>query len=115
MSKVVTARGITSSFRNVICVNSCRLRVLLREEKPCGHIEKTGSWRADVYAYGDTAIVTGIAPFGNIVPSYELVEAIDNQAQKYYEEFFSSQKLLYAIRIKFLIKCFIDEAKRGSL
>ena len=111
MTKVLTERGVMSSFRNVISVNFCRLRTLLHDEKPYGHTEKTGCWGADVYAYGDTAIVTGIAPFGNIVPSSELVSAIERQAQKYYEEYFSSNKMKYAGRKKFLLKCFIEEAK----
>lgn len=78
----------------------CELETLLKYESPVAFTcSKNYGWRADVYVFGDVAIVTGYAPFGTRI-SYDVV-------QKY-------EKASYAIHSKEdmrkLIDTFIKEA-----
>jgi hypothetical protein len=42
-------------------------------------------WRSDVYKFGDVAIVTGYAPFGNIEPSYDVIQYYERKAEEIIE------------------------------
>ena len=61
-----TQKAIKQGYNNVISVPYCALQSLLRCEDPIAYTTRVEGWGADVYAFGDTAIVTGYAPFGNI-------------------------------------------------
>lgn len=75
-------RAIMSGYTNVIRVSYCGLQTLLRHENETAYITRREGWAADVYDFGNTAIVTGYAPFGNIAPGYDVVHAYETRAQK---------------------------------
>ena len=75
MSKIeTTKKSVMSSYR-CISIGYCELDTLLKYESPVAFTcSKTYGWRADVYVFGNVAIVTGYAPFGthvSIVQKYE--------------------------------------------
>lgn len=74
---------IKANYNTIICVPYCGLQNLLNYESPVAYTERREGWAADIYDMGGgVAIVTGYAPFGNIRPTYEQVEAVEEQAEK---------------------------------
>lgn len=84
MKYATTKKAILSNYPNVIKVGYCSLQTLLKFRSPSAYTaSKTYGWRADVYEITpDTVIVTGYAPFGNIVPDYEIIKKYEEKAQK---------------------------------
>lgn len=84
MKYATTKKAILSNYPNVIKVGYCSLQTLLKFRSPDAYTaSKTYGWRADVYEITpDTVIVTGYAPFGNIVPDYEIIKKYEEKAQK---------------------------------
>lgn len=83
MKYEATKKAILSNYSNVIKVGYCHLQTLLKFHSPTAYTaSKTYGWQADVYEITpDTVIVTGYAPFGNIVPDYELIKEYENEAE----------------------------------
>ena len=83
MKYATTKKAILSNYPNVIKVGYCSLQTLLKFHSPSAYTaSKTYGWRADVYEITpDTVIVTGYAPFGNIVPDYETIKKYEEKAQ----------------------------------
>ena len=83
MKYATTKKAILSNYPNVIKVGYCSLQTLLKFHSPRSYTaSKTYGWRADVYEITpDTVIVTGYAPFGNIVPDYEIIKKYEEKAQ----------------------------------
>lgn len=69
------------SYDYVISVGYCKLQNLLKFHNPIAYTSRIEGWAADVYDFGNTAIVTGNAPFGNRHPSFDLCEKYDNIAR----------------------------------
>ena len=84
MKYATTKKAILSNYPNVIKVGYCSLQTMLKFHSPSAYTaSKTYGWRADVYEITpDTVIVTGYAPFGNIVPDYEIIKKYEEEAQK---------------------------------
>lgn len=84
MKYATTKKAILSNYPNVIKVGYCSLQTLLKFRSPDAYTaSKTYGWRADIYEITpDTVIVSGYAPFGNIVPDYETVKKYEEKAQK---------------------------------
>ena len=59
-----TRKAIKQGYENVIQVPYCGLQNLLRCESPIAYTTRAEGWGADIYDFGNTAIVTGYAPFG---------------------------------------------------
>lgn len=77
-----TQKAIKSGYKNVICVSYCALQHLLSCESEIAYTARVEGWGADVYQFGNTAIVTGYAPFGNIRPGYEINQRYEQRAMK---------------------------------
>ena len=75
-------KDVLQKFNNVIEIGYCKAQHLLSYKKRLGYVtSRTYGWRADVYYIDDhTVLVTGYAPFGNVSPSYELLEKYEKQA-----------------------------------
>ena len=69
MSIKTTQKSVKQSYRYVIAVGYCDMQEILVGFSPIAHTERREGWAADVYAFGDCAIVTGYAPFGNVKPT----------------------------------------------
>lgn len=88
MKYETTKKAILSNYPNVIKVGYCYLQTLLKFRSPNAYTaSKIYGWRADIYEITpNTVIVTGYAPFGNIVPDYETVKKYEEKAQKLCEK-----------------------------
>lgn len=84
MKYKTTKKAILSNYPNVIKVGYCSLQTLLKFESPVAYTcSRAYGWQADIYEITfDTVIVTGYAPFGNIVPDYEVIKEYEEKAQE---------------------------------
>lgn len=77
-----TQKAIKSGYTDVIKISYCGLQGLLRCESPIAYTTRAEGWGADIYAFGNTAIATGYAPFGNIRPDYETNQRYEQRARE---------------------------------
>lgn len=82
MKYKTTQRAVKTGYENTICVGYCALQTLLRYESETAYTARREGWGADIYDFGNTAIVTGYAPFGNIRPGYEICRKYEKAAEK---------------------------------
>lgn len=84
MKYQTTKKQIMNGYTNVIKVPYCALQALLKHNDPIAYTaSKTYGWQADVYEINqNTVIVTGYAPFGNIVPDHDLLMKYERKAKK---------------------------------
>ena len=102
-----TKKDIKSGFSKVISVSYCSLQHLLNCETEAAYTAGVYGWNADIYDFGNVAIVTGYNPFGNIRPDYETVKKYDNMACEIIGNIFSWDERKAALRS--LIDNFIEE------
>ena len=85
MAKVkTTQKAIKEAYQNVIAVGYCNLQSLLDffYDKERYYTVRKEGWGSDVYDFGNVAISTGYAPFGNVRPNYELTQKYEHKAQE---------------------------------
>lgn len=76
-----TQKSIKNNYQHVIKVGYCDLQYLLSCSDPVAYTVRREGWGSDIYTVDmNTAISTGYAPFGNIIPSYELTAKYDRIA-----------------------------------
>lgn len=86
MRKMKTTRkAVMASFPRVYEVGYCRLQTLFQFVEPSFYTSGTYGWNADIYSFGDVAVVTGYRPFGKPVPS-GVEEKYETRAMKSMEE-----------------------------
>ncbi len=77
-----TKKDIMNGYDKIISVGYCNLQSLLHCESEVAYTVRREGWGADIYQFGNTAIVTGYAPFGNIRPGYEVNQRYEERATK---------------------------------
>ena len=102
-----TQKAIKQGYSNVICVSYCALQRLLSCESETAYTVRREGWGADIYQFGNTAIVTGYAPFGNIRPGYEVNQRYEERATKATESIYNYQEKKAILQE--LIKEYIQE------
>lgn len=110
MKLETTRASVHKAFNTIISVGYCRLQSLLAREEPIAYTTRREGWGADVYEFGDVAIVTGYAPFGEIQVPYDLSQKYERLAEKALYDSklsFEAQKRI----LRDLIDDFILEAK----
>lgn len=97
MKYETTKKAILSNYPNVIKVGYCSLQSLLKFHSPTTYTaSKTYGWQADVYEITpNTAIVTGYAPFGNIVPDHDTVLKYERKAEELCEKCWQPQDTIF--------------------
>lgn len=83
------------------------LQKLLSCETEIAYTTRIEGWGADIYQFGNTAIVTGYAPFGNIRPGYEINQRYEQRAMKATEGIYNWQEKKAILQE--LIKEYIQE------
>ena len=77
-----TCKEIEQRYKNIIRVLHYDLQSMLSCESPIAYTTRAEGWGADIYAFGNTAIVTGFAPFGNIHPTHETNQRYEKRARE---------------------------------
>ena len=80
MKKKITQREVKVTHTTAIQVGYCDLQRLLKHEQPYAYTSGIYGWNADIYSFGNVAIVTGYRAFGEIKPPYELVAKYETKA-----------------------------------
>jgi hypothetical protein len=75
-----TRKAVKGHFAKVLSVGYCSLQHLLTYETPMAYTRGVYGWNADVYVFGDVAIVTGYRPFGDDV-DYNLCKEYERKAK----------------------------------
>jgi hypothetical protein len=107
MKYKTTQKAIKQGYANVIGVSYCALQKLLSCETEIAYTTRIEGWGADIYQFGNTAIVTGYAPFGNIRPGYEINQRYEQRAMKATEGIYNWQEKKAILQE--LIKEYIQE------
>lgn len=81
MKYKTTRKAVNEGYINKICVSYCALQTLLMYESETAYTVHQEGWAADIYDFGNTAIITGYAPFGNIRPGYDICSRYEEQAE----------------------------------
>jgi hypothetical protein len=74
-----TRKAVEENFAKVISVGYCSLQKLLTYETPIAYTRGVYGWNADIYTFGNVAIVTGYRPFGEDV-DYSLCKEYEEKA-----------------------------------
>ena len=82
MKMKTTYKETVQRYKNVIQVLHYDLCSMLSCETPVAYTTRGEGWGADVYAFGDVAIVTGYAPFGGIRPAHETNQRYEKRARE---------------------------------
>ena len=104
-----TQKAIKNGYRDIVCVGYCNLQHLLNCESAIAYTTRAEGWGADIYSFGNVAIVTGYAPFGTIRPAYDIqrkydeyaLEIVCNWSIKYEER----KTMLASLIEQFLVEC----------
>lgn len=108
-------KDVLSNFTNVIKIGYCDLEMLnWNIIEKLGYTAGVYGWNADVYVVNpSTVIVTGYRPFGNIVPSRELIEKYNTLYKLLYDysyDYDIFHEKLYDMLDDFSVEA-IEEAK----
>lgn len=81
-----TKKEILNGFKYVIPISYCGAQNLLNYKSANYYTySKMYGWRADVYVINnDIALVTGYAPFGNVIVDYGTLKSFENKAESVY-------------------------------
>ena len=82
MKYKTTKKAVMAGYYKVISVSYCSLQHLLNYENEIAYTTRAEGWGADVYQFGNIAIATGYAPFGDVRPSYEVNKKYDDMAME---------------------------------
>mgnify|MGYP007069840975 CR=1 FL=1 len=75
-----TKKAIMNGYKNIISVGNDNLQRMLSCENAIAYTIRREGWGADIYNFGNTAIVTGYSPFGNVKANYELCKRYEDEA-----------------------------------
>lgn len=88
MKYETTKKATQNNYRNIIKIGYADLQFLLKFTEPTTYTHGVYGWNADVYDFGNIAIVTGYRPFGNISPDYKIVDKYNELGKEiYYEKY----------------------------
>ena len=80
-----TKKAINAGYGTRIEIGYADLQNLLKYKNAVAYTTRPEGWGADIYDFGNVAIVTGYAPFGNFRPDYDMVHRYDEAAEKAFE------------------------------
>ncbi len=78
----VTRKEVMAGYYRVISIGYCDLQDLLYFRNRIAYTSGVYGWNADIYDFGNVAIVTGYRPFGNVSVQYETVKQYNDTARE---------------------------------
>lgn len=82
MKYKTTKKATQNNYNKVIKAFYAELHYLLKFTEPVAYTSGVYGWNADIYDFGNTAIVTGYRPFGNVLPDYDVAEKYNQLGKK---------------------------------
>lgn len=76
----ITQREVKATHTAVIRIGYRTIQRLFKHEQPYAYTAGVYGWNADIYSFGNVAIVTGYSAFGDITPPFELVATYETKA-----------------------------------
>lgn len=76
-----TKKAIMEGYPKTVCVGYCDLQHLLYFNEPIAYTCGVYGWNADIYDFGNIAIIMGYRPFGEIRISYDSYRKYDDKAR----------------------------------
>lgn len=111
--KFKTTKKFVMDNAITIEVGYCELQNLLQFAEPVAYTAGVYGWNADIYQIGRYAIVTGYKPFGNLKPSWKIVDVYNNAAR----HILKKENLSFENKkeeIQKLLQEFIEEVKKEA-
>ena len=100
-----TQKAVKEGYTYTIQVPYCELQSLLAYHTPVAYTTRREGWGADIYDFGNTAIITGYAPFGKIRPDYDVRNDYENKAREIrnkHLDFTETQKAVDSLLYEFI-------------
>lgn len=83
MTYKTTMKAVKAAYGNRIEIGYADLQNLLQCISPAAYTSGAYGWNADIYEIdGNTAIVTGYRPSGNIKPDYDIIRTYNDRAKE---------------------------------
>ena len=111
MKYKTTKKEVMSGYEHIIMIGYCGLQSLLSHRDPIAYTVRPEGWGADIYDFGNIAIVTGYAPFGNINPSYQMCQQYEKRAENVMKNQFSDWGHR-ALELDAILNDFLTEATK---
>ena len=100
-----TQKAVKEGYTYTIQVPYCELQSLLAYHTPVAYTTTREGWGADVYDFGNTAIITGYSPFGSIRPGYDTLQEYEGKARelsRQHLDFTETQKAVDSLLHEFI-------------
>lgn len=111
----VSKKQVTEAYDAVVAVPYGYLETVLSYKQMEAYTDYKDNWASDIYGFGNGAISTGYTPFGNVKPSFKLMEKFEEEAREICAKYAASNA---EWRLNILARQFIDaavaEAKKGG-
>ena len=107
MKVQTTKKAVKNNYSKIIRIGYCDLQTLLSLEEPFAYTAGVYGWNANIYDLNGIALVTGYRIFGEISPSWELIEKYEQKAKEVIDLIYNYEERKEAL--KTLIDSFLEE------
>lgn len=107
MKVQTTKKAVKNNYSKIIRIGYCDLQTLLSLEEPFAYTAGVYGWNANIYGLNGIALVTGYRTFGEISPSWELIEKYEQKAKEVIDLIYNYEERKEAL--KTLIDSFLEE------
>lgn len=107
MKVQTTTKAVKNNYSKIIRIGYCDLQTLLSLEEPFAYTAGVYGWNANIYDLNGIALVTGYRTFGEISPSWELIEKYEQKAKEVIDLIYNYEERKEAL--KTLIDSFLEE------
>ena len=108
--KKMTMKETKRIYNHIIKAGYCELQSLLNLISPSAYTSGVYGWNADIYDFGDIAVVTCYRPFGDIVASRELCQKYEQRAKEIMDWCGDWDRCRFSINL--LIEEFLEEVTK---
>ena len=107
MKVQTTKKTVKNNYSKIIRIGYCDMQTLLSLEEPFAYTAGVYGWNANIYDLNGIALVTGYRTFGEISPSWELIEKYEQKAKEVIDLIYNYEERKEAL--KTLIDSFLEE------
>lgn len=107
MKVQTTKKAVKNNYSKIIRIGYCDMQTLLSLEEPFAYTAGVYGWNANIYDLNGIALVTVYRTFGEISPSWELIEKYEQKAKEVIDLIYNYEERKEAL--KTLIDSFLEE------